>query len=233
MYKAVKTVIDANQSAWTSLAAFGSSFQAFANRLGALEESAYQQNLSMIGVSAVKNAKRAMVIDRAYAISSGMVAYAVVNNNVELINHMKISRNDMDKAGKSELLVLVDRVIARATDYLGQLADYGVDQTVVDELQTLRDELYAQLSAPRHAVIERKNQTVRIKTLEQELDAILKLQLDKLMVVLKEEYPDFFTAYTNARVIIDLKSRRTNSDSAPEDRNPDRDDGTPDEDREI
>lgn len=213
MYKSVKSIIAKNQTAWTGLAAFGSSFQTFTDRLQALEESGYQQNLAIVGVSAVKNAKRTLVVDRAYAISSGIVAYAVVNNDVETINHMKISRHELEKAGKTKLLVLVDRILIRANSIVGQLSDYGIDQTSIDELQTLRDELDVQLSAPRNAIIERKNQTIRIKTLVKEIDIVLKLQLDKLMEILKEDHPDFFTAYTNARVIVDHRNRSGNEGS--------------------
>ena len=213
MYKSVKSIIAKNQAAWTGLAAFGSSFQTFTDRLQALEESGYQQNLAIVGVSAVKNAKRTLVVDRAYAISSGIVAYAVVNNDVETINHMKISRHELEKAGKTKLLVLVDRILIRANSIVGQLSDYGIDQTSIDELQTLRDELDVQLSAPRNAIIERKNQTIRIKTLVKEIDIVLKLQLDKLMEILKEDHPDFFTAYTNARVIVDHRNRSGNEGS--------------------
>ncbi len=213
MYKSVKSIIAKNQAAWTGLAAFGSSFQTFTDRLQALEESGYQQNLAIVGVSAVKNAKRTLVVDRAYAISSGIVAYAVVNNDVETINHMKISRHELEKAGKTKLLVLVDRILIRANSIVGQLSDYGIDQTSIDELQTLRDELDVQLSAPRNAIIERKNQTIRIKTLVKEIDIVLKLQLDKLMEILKEDHPDFFTAYTNARIIVDHRNRSGNEGS--------------------
>ena len=214
MYKSIKTVIATNQPAWSTLPAFGTAVQTFNTRLAALEQSAYQQNLALVGVSAVKNAKRALVIERTYAISSGLVAYAVVNNDVELINQMKISRHELEKAGKTKLLLLVDRVLNRASGFVGQLDDYGIDQATVDELQTLRDELDAQLSAPRNAIIERKSQTIRIKTLVKEIDAIIKLQLDKLMEILKEDHPDFFTAYKNARVIVDHRNRSSNNDSS-------------------
>lgn len=232
MYKAVKSVIESNQTNWSTLPAFATAVQTFNERLDALEQAAYHQNLALVGVSAVKNAKRAIVADKAYAMSSSMVAFAVVTNDVELINHMKIPKFELDNASKDRMLILVDRIIARATDLVNLLGDYGVDQAGIDELQLLRDELDVQMSAPRNAIVDRKGQTARIKSLVRELDVIVKMQLDKLMVILKEEHPRFFMDYGNARVIIDLKNRRSSSDATGEP-NPERDDGLPADDREI
>jgi hypothetical protein len=221
MYKTLKTVIAEHQAEWSGLPAFSTSYAAFTSRLTALEQSAYQQNLALIGVSAVKNAKKAIVAEKTYAMSSAMVAFAVVNNDVELINQMKINKHDLHSATRDFILVLVDRVISRATELVGQLNDYGVDQVSIDELQLLRDELDAQMNAPRNAMIGRKGETSRIKSLRKELDAIIKFQLDKLMVILKEEHPDFFMAYNNARIVVDYKNRSAGMTEVP----PEVDDG--------
>jgi hypothetical protein len=207
MYKSLKTILTSNQASWSALPAFASAVQTFGVRLTALEQSMYQQNLALIGVSAVRDAKKYIVAEKAYAMSSAMVAYAVVNNNVELINQMKIAKYKIESAPRDLILVLVDRILERGTALVNLLGDYGVDQASIDELQTLRDELDVQMNAPRNAIIDRKGQTSRIKSLVKELDAIIKFQLDKLMVILKEEHPDFFVAYSNARLVVDHRNR--------------------------
>jgi hypothetical protein len=209
MYKSVKTILVANQAKWSPLPAFAASVLSFTDRLEALERSGYQQNLALVGVSAVKNAKRAIVVDKAFAMVSALGAYAVVNNNVELINQMKIAKYKLESASKSLILVLVDRIHSRATDLVGQLDSYGVTQASIDELKLLRDELDNQMNAPRNAIIDRKSQTLRIKSLVSEIDAIIKFQIDKLIVVLKEDHPDFFITFTSARMIVDYRSRST------------------------
>lgn len=219
MYKSLKTVLTSHQANWSALPAFASAVQTFEARLAALEESTYHQNLALVGVSAVKDAKKAIVADKAYAISSAMVAYAVVNNDVELLNHMKISRHQIVYASRDLILVLLDRIITRASGRVNELDPYGVDQASIDELQTLRDELDEQMGAPRTAIIDRKGQTSRIKSLVKELDVIIKFQLDKLMQILRDDHPDFFLAYTHARVIVDHRSRPMG--------NAERDDGEP------
>ena len=222
MYKAVRSIIEKNQANWSELPAFASAVQTFGERLNALEQAAYHQNLALVGVSAVKNAKRAIVADKAYAMSSSMVAFAVVSNDVELINQMKIAKHELDNCSKDKMLILVDRIITRASDLVNLLGDYGIDQTTADELQLLRDELDAQMSAPRNAIIDRKGQTGRIKSLVRELDAIIKFQLDKLMVILKEDHAQFFIDYTNARMVVDYRSKPSSGNLLP----PERDDGT-------
>ena len=222
MYKAVRSIIETNQVNWSELPAFASAVQTFGERLNALEQAAYHQNLALVGVSAVKNAKRAIVAEKAYAMSSSMVAFAVVTNDVELINQMKIAKHELDNCSKDKMLILVDRILTRANDLVNLLGDYGIDQTTVDELQLLRDELDTQMSAPRNAIIDRKGQTGRIKSLVRELNAIIKFQLDKLMVILKEDHPQFFIDYTNARMIVDHRNRPASGGILP----PERDDGS-------
>lgn len=227
MYKAVKSIIAENQANWSELPAFASAVFTFGERLDALMQAAYHQNLALIGVSAVKDAKRSIVVDKAFAMCSSMVAYAVVNKDVELISHMKIAKHELIYCSKDTMLILVDRIVTRASEIVDLLEDYGVIQADIDELRLLRDELDAQMSAPRNAIIDRKGHTARIKSLVRELDAIIKFQLDKLMIILKEDHPDFFTAYTNARIIVDHRNRPSGGASPGTDFPPERDDGFP------
>ena len=213
MYKAVKTVIASHNVAPPSVVAFDNVFTDFSEKVNLLEQHAYNQSLALVGVSAVKEAKRELVAEKAYAVSSSLMAFAVLENNVALINQMKIGKWDLRRGGRTKVLQLLDLILLKATEHVNALADFGVDQQTVDELQTLRDELEVMLGAPRNAIIERKVLTQQIKLLTREIDMILKHQLDRLMIVLKEEHPDFFAAYKNARVIIDLKAKHGGSES--------------------
>lgn len=203
MYKAVKTVIAANNTAWTGLPAFVSAFDTYTSKVALLELHAYNQKMALVGVSAVKRAKRELIAERTLALSSSLTAFAVITNDVELINQMKISKWSIIKGEGQHALQLVDIVLNKANEHLGELGDFGIDQTVVDDFQTLRDEFEIQLTAPRSAIVERKTLTGQILVLQRDIDALLKLQLDQLMEFLREENPQFFAAYKNARVIID------------------------------
>ena len=216
MYKAVQTVIASNNAAWSGFVAFENVFTKFNEKVNLLQEHAYNQSLALVGVSASKEAKRELVAKKAHAMSSSLSAYAVLVNNVELFNQMKISRWDILRGGRSRVLQLLDLIISKAEAHVNELSDFGVEQQTISELQTLRDELEVMLAAPRNAIIERKTLTHQIKVLTREIDMILKHQLDKLMIVLQEDHPDFFTVYRNARVIVDLKAKHGGSGSASE-----------------
>lgn len=226
MYKSVKTVIAGKEALWNGLPAFVNAYAMFSEKLQTLETHAYNQQLALVGVSAVKNSKREAVADRAYAMSSSLAAFAVLNNDVELIDQMKISKWDLKTASKSRVLQHLDLILIKATEFVSQLGDFGVDQTSIDELQVLRDELDTMLSAPRNAIVERKVLTQQIKMLMKDIDALLKFQLDKLMVVLSEEHPEFFAAYKNARMIVDHRNRKSGTGQEFDlSDNPDVDDG--------
>ncbi len=212
MYKAVRTVLENHEAIWNNVPAFSQSHSAFIQKLNAIEQKSFEQSLATIGISAAKDEKRRIVGEKTFAISSGMVAFAVMTNDATLLKQMDIGRKAIFQASKVNLLQMIDRVIAKASEFGNELTDFGVDQQSVAELQTLRDELETQLNAPRNAVIDRKGFTQQISALRRDLDRILRLQLDKLMFVLREEHPDFFAAYTNARVIVDHKNRGAGSE---------------------
>ena len=216
MYKSVKTIVSGNNVSWEGLPAFVSAFASFSEKLGLLEQHAYNQNLALVGVSAVKDAKREVVADKGYAMASSIAAYAVISNEVSLINQMKISHWDLKASSRSRVLQHLDLILTSATEHVNDLGDFGVDQSTIDELQGLRDELDVLLSAPRNAIVERKVLTQQIKLLSKDIDALLKLQLDKLMVVLKADFPQFYAQYKSARIIIDHKATRGGSGEAGE-----------------
>lgn len=217
MYKAVKDVLASNESVWTGIPAFVAVHDSFINKLIRLEQGVYNQNLSTIGVNAAKNAKRQTVIDKAFAISSGIVAYAVLNNDAALIDQIKIAKHTMSNASKANLIIMIDRIIAKASEFGNEIMEFGVSEENVTELQTLRDELEIILNSTRNAIIARKGYTRMIKGLTEDLSVILSLQLDRLMEVLKGEHPEFFAAYKDARVIIDHGTGKRGSDKSESD----------------
>lgn len=206
MYKAVKSVIAKNAGAWAGLPAFESVFITFQSKVDQLEQLGYNQRFLTVGVIPLKNAKREEAGERFHAIVSSIMAYAVISKKVDLYNQMKISKWEIIKGARQDALRTADFILAKATEHLSELAPYGIDQQVVDELQVLRDELYAQLDAPRNAVVERKTATAQLNAITKELNLILKLQLDKLMEIIKADAPEFYAAYKNARITIDLRN---------------------------
>ncbi len=213
MYKAVKSVVEANSSAWAGLPAFDTVFNTFSSKVDLLQTHAYNQGLALVGVSAVKDAKREEVSEKAFSMASSIAAFAVITNKAGLIEQMRINKWSIRMGAHQHALQVVDLIIEKATEHVNDLGDFGVDQNSITELQTLRDELEVLFTAPRNAIVERKTITAQIKVLDREISLMLKLQLDKLMVVLQEDNPEFFDKYKNARIIVDLKNPSSGSES--------------------
>lgn len=208
MYKAVQTVIAENNSAWAGFPAFETAVQQLTDKITLLEQSGYNQAFATVGVSALRDAKREAAADRFQAIASSITAYAVVSNKPELIEQMKISKWDLLQGSAVRMLQRVDLIIAKATEHLGELAPYAIDQTVLDELITTRDELNTLLTSPRQAIVSRKTTTAQLTVLSRDINDMIKLRLDNLMEMIKFEHPEFFAAYQNARIIVDTRGRK-------------------------
>lgn len=224
MYKAVQTVIAENNSAWAGFPAFETAVQSLTDKITLLEQSGYNQAFATVGVSALRDAKREAAAVRFQAIASSITAFAVVSNRPELIEQMKISKWDLLQGPAVRMLQRLDLIIAKATENLGDLAPYAIDQTVLDELIATRDELNTLLTSPRQAIVSRKTTTAQLTVLSRDINNLIKLRIDNLMEMIKFEHPDFFAAYKNARVVVDLRSRHSGNEGdipeEPDDGNP-------------
>jgi hypothetical protein len=153
-------------------------------------------------------------------MAASLSAYAVITGKVMLFNQMKFRKKTLLRGDRNEVVRLMDLVIEKATEFQSELDPYGIDAADIAELQGLRDELEVHFGAPRNAIVERKTATANLDTLSREINDLLRFQLDKLMLVLKEEAPEFYSTYTNARHTVALKNARRDENPGSEPNEP-------------
>lgn len=204
MYKTVKNLLDTS-SVWNGFSAFETAFTSFGDKLSQLETIAYGQTLALVGVKNVKVAKRAEAAKRTVEVAGALMAFASANGDVALQTMMKISESSIKFSAAQKSLQLIDAVIEQANIHINELGDFGIDQSMLSALETLRDELDIIFNSPRQAIVGRKAMTTKLDELVGELDALLKNQLDKLALLLDAQDHTFYLNYKAARVIVDLK----------------------------
>jgi len=121
-----------------------------------------------------------------------------------MIKKVSASRTDIYRMSDEELGPFVKLLMDTATTLMTALADYGIAQEVIAELQTSLDEYSALIGKPRIVLNSKYVALDAIDELVDEGNKLLKNQLDKIMLMFRESDPDFYNGYKRARVIVDL-----------------------------
>lgn len=214
MYHAVSVVCQAHTTVWETTPAFVQVYGVFVSKVTELEQQAYQHTQSLVGVRENKDLHREATIQKAEVIANALRSLAALSDDSVLKATMRFQHTQLEKAGATRLIQYLDSIIEAAGNHITQLPDYGVSQPKLDELIELRDQLVYRLGSTRDALVIRKSLTANLDLLVKEIDGLLKNTIDKLVLVLKADFPQFFLQYTAARVVVDHKGK-TNKPKNP------------------
>jgi hypothetical protein len=92
---------------------------------------------------------------------------------------------------------------ARADTHIANLADYGITPASLTDFQNLITAYTTTSQTPRTAISTRKTAIANLKQQFTDTNNWVKRVLDKLIISLKPDYPDFVAQYFNDRIIID------------------------------
>lgn len=225
MYSSVLKVCIEHESVWDGIPGFVDAITNFNNRFDALGKAAQKQATKTTGVSAKKYAKLNELIDDLIVVHGTLKLHGKEINDPGLIARNKWVASKLRNMSIQQMMIHLDVIDEDIASFGSALSVYGVDQNILDALHSTITEARKVMNSPRNAIIERKLQTSLLDQYIDELDQILKLNLDNLVRVHKKSHPDFFNLYWNARTIIDHKSRTGLSKSADDTMPPERDDG--------
>lgn len=214
MYKMVRDTISANGPIWEGIPAFVTCVQDFSARVQLLEEKENYQRSISLGVGLVSRNDKKLIFEKLLRVAGGLKAFALDSNNTKLLMEVSIPKSLVNNSSKVDLLSRIDLLISRAQEFGSELGNYGLTPEEVGNLVIFRSEMDATLTAPRKAIIDRKQANAQIKLLFKEIDVILTAKLDSLMFIIKDQHPEFYNAYTDSRMIIDYGKRQTNNDAA-------------------
>jgi len=204
MFKATEDICVENTATWTPITAFGAAFVLYQNGIVEIENLHVKQEADLKGITENKNNKESALINSALTISKPMVAFANVTNDPQLRQEVDYSEDVLKKSSDADLQARCTIIKERAGTHSVALAAYGVTAPMIASLGTALTDYQAVSTGPRSAEAVKKQQTAEIELLFKSTDQILKGQLDQLMALFKTSSPEFYGAYKNARIIVDL-----------------------------
>ena len=132
---------------------------------------------------------------------------AIKKNDEILAAKVDFTETDLLKKRDGNLIATCRNIVEFATEHLAELIAYEVTG---DELILLKEEInrFAEnLTSGRVSVSERKAANEKLKIVFLQVDALLKKQLDRIVVRYSKTEPNFYTNYKNLRRIVNYGVR--------------------------
>ena len=207
MYRVVQFHLNTNKSVWTSVPAMVETINDFESLLVEIETYKQQAQENNKGITQMKATQQALVIAHTYELSSLLYVVATKKNDAILAAKVDYTETDLLKKRDNKLVAICLSISEIATEHLDELIDY---QVTADELILLKEEIKSfadNLTTGRVSVSERKAANEKMKALFVQVDALLKKQLDRIVVRYRTNEPEFYQIYQNARHIVNYGVR--------------------------
>lgn len=212
MYGSVLSVLNDHQTNWQGIPAFVSAKEAFETKLNLLRVRVTEQLSATTGVAIDKRLRIADLRERMLPVQHALFLLGRATGDVLLRERNNLTKTDLDELRLNQLAARCAELKQDMDTYGTQLSAYGVTTQALDELIPLLETVSEVNNSTRKAIIKRKGITKSIKDLEYELNELLRVELDRLILVFKQSHPAFFEAYNSARITIDYGNKGIRGD---------------------
>lgn len=214
MYRAVEQHGNENPTIVALNLAFSDAFNRFKAKIAAIATNAQQNETVLTGIAEDKSTFKQALARRAADIASVIYAYAIGTSNNTLKQEVNFSYSTLVKSRDNELAPRCQNIHDKAAANLADLADYGIKAADLTSLQVAIDDYQAQSPKTRAAASQRKTTGDNLNQLFKEADAILRDEMDKLIITFKPTHPDFVKTYESNRIIVDPPTRPNQTEDA-------------------
>ena len=168
-------------------------------------------------LTAKKNEARAALVTGTLKICAALAAYATVStdqNVKKLKEKYQIADSEVKKLRDMPLFSYSYTVYGDAFPFATQLDPFA-SEGEVNELKELADNFNVLLPQKRTQLSKSSLSTQNLEDAIIQIDLLLKNTIDVLVKPWEYKEPDFFKAYTNARIIVDAASRKNGGNTEP------------------
>jgi hypothetical protein len=222
MARATLGILTGNEEIVTGTPGLGDATETL---MGLVEETAFfSQGQMNTGAefTTLKNEARTALTVATLKVCSALAAHATVSADpaVKLLKaKYQVADTDVTKLRDMPLFTYANMVFADATPLAELLAPFAVGEDVAG-LKTLADNFNALLPQKRTQQSKTSLSTQNLEEAIARIDVLLNDTIDVLVKPWEYIEPDFFRAYTNARIIVDAASRKSNGGSPEPPANP-------------
>lgn len=206
MIRTVEALCNDNADIVNSNAAFANVTATLSANIASIIGTAGAQGKVITGITTDKNIDKDAITQAATDMAGIVFAYASSSNNNTLKEAVDFSYSDINRLQGDLLVTTAKNIYHAANNNLAALFSSGITDVSQAAFNNKIDAYSKSLPAHRTATSERGTQTGNLDQLMRDTINLLKEQMDKLVVVFKDLYPDFVSSYFKARIVIDAPS---------------------------
>ena len=209
MVKAVIALCDDNNTIISTVAALVTALNELKAKTAEIDDTAQLAAVNLTGITTDKSNSRQNLCELSADIAGIVYAFAAENSNNTLKQEVNYPISKLQRVRDAEIALVCRTIYDRADEFKTELADYGITNEMLTELNTAITNYQAAAPKPRTAISNRKSRKEILKQLFRELDAILFDRMDKLIGKFRKSHPEFHEAYFNVRELIDPPTTTT------------------------
>ena len=199
MVKLCLNVWEAKQSVFGNIIAVKEAFTRIAALKDALDEKIVKQSLAIGGKTVIKKDLRKKMSELSAQIGAIIAGYAFNIKNEDLKKVVDFPISVYNKKRDEEVAFLCKNVLAKANENIANLADYGITQAMVEQLDTYINSYTSSTKKNELDVEERVVYTKEIRELITQLHDEIENNLDKVMMIFQFSNPSEYQLYMQAR----------------------------------
>jgi len=211
MWDSVDTVLSDNEEIVDGIAEFKASAKNFRTKKKAAIAKFEEADDKPKGKVAEKDVTAEELIKSADNACSAIAAYAHKNGDLELSAKVNISTTEWHLMRDTVLKTNAEAIVTLAEAHAADLVPHGLTAEKLALLKT-RFTAYADALGERlGSDPESSGARETAETMTAEVNTILRKEIDKYVNQLQEDYPEFYSAYWNARPVKGLGVRHKKS----------------------
>lgn len=200
----VKGVMDKHGKIYNSVPMLAQTVGEYYVLLEEIKEVGAWTEMDTTGETSAKIVAKAKLASLASRLAASGMVYAFDREDTELEAALDYAYYKIRYARDSETLQIAGAISTELLNHRANLAGYMVTEEHLADLQEHIQKFKEAMEIKGGAKSRRVADTKRLVRLFKSTDDILYRKMDKLMIRLKTDYPDFFIAYRSARKIVDL-----------------------------
>jgi hypothetical protein len=161
------------------------------------------QSKEGVSVTGKKEKLKQQTAEKVSVVSGILTAFAHEQDDMDMATKVKLSKSEILKMREVDIDAYIKSIISIAKENLLELADFGLSEALLTEIESLVDEFNGLIGKPRTLLNKKYQSLGEVEQLINEGNQLLKNKLDKLMLMFRESNPTYYDGYQRARVIVD------------------------------
>jgi len=215
MYHAVSETCHKNEQLYTGVPVVVDTVKQLDDSLAAIGKNAGQQSAP---IPKAASAEKIFSVDNmahvSLKVANALYVYALNTGDKILLSIVSVNKSMFYNRHYFDVLTQAKSIAAEVHKHASELSAYGIDEVSIKELDEAIEGFEQVINKPLATINERKLYTDNLKQLFAETDSILYDRLDKLIILFKTSYPEFYFLYKTSRNVIDTAKRSRKTEEA-------------------